>query len=78
LGDFAVVEVVSEEVARVFTLGGEDEGAVVVEPAGVGEVEVVGMAQVVGEALNVAVGISVCIRKFGVVIDLALAHFIFF
>ena len=74
LGDFAICEVVAKEVARVFALGSEDEGLVVVEPAGVGEVEVVGEAQIVGEALNFAVGIAVCIRKFGILVDASLAH----
>ena len=56
------------------TLEQEKVAPVVVEPAGVGKVKVVGMAQIASELLYIAFGIVVFIYKFGVVIDTAFGH----
>ena len=74
LGDGVRVQVIAEEIGAVLPVRAEDERAVAVEPAGVGEVEVVRMAQIVGQSSNLSTAVLVSVGEWRILKNPSFAH----
>jgi hypothetical protein len=74
LGDGTRIQVITEKVGAILPIRTEYHGAVVIEPAGIGKVKVVGMPQIVGQSTDLPSTNVICIEKRRIPVHLAFAH----